>query len=290
MKFSVCLDSLYFDLKYFGASPENVLEGMNLAKGAGFHAVEFFGPRKDIPSIVKAKNDLRLEIGAIATTLDSWTWPCVPGTPAPFVTLCDPSLRDSYLENLRQRIAEAKQLDCKFIITHAGDVIKGASREHQRGSLVAGLKEAAKLVEAAEVTLVVEPINAIDHPGDFLTSSNEAFAILDEVGSPNVKLLYDIYHQQVMEGNLIDTITKNIKQIGYLHAASNPGRTDIRYGEINYREVLKAVAETGYDGYCGLEYTLKTDFATTLKESVDFMTQSLQSARALKAGAPLSRM
>ena len=275
MRFSVCLDSLYFDLKYFGASPENCLEGMKLAKKAGFHAVEFFGPRKDIGSIAKLANELGIEIAAIATTLDSWTWPAPPGAPAPFVTLCDPALLQEYLATLRQRIAEAKQLGCRFIITHAGDVIEGTPRERQQASIVAGLKQAAKLVEAENIVLVVEPINAIDHPGDFITSSKEAFAIVDEVGSSHVKLLYDIYHQQVMEGNLIATITQNIQHIGYLHAASNPGRSDIRFGEINYREVLKAVADAGYDGYCGLEYSLKGDFLTALRASFELMRSAV---------------
>ena len=278
MKFSVCLDALYFELKYFGASPENVLKGMKLAKSAGFHAVEFFGPKKDIASISKLKEEIGIEVSAIATTVDTWSWPSdagAPAPPAPFITLCDSSLLGNYLDTLRQRIAEAIQLDCKFIITHAGEEIKSRSRGHQRASIVAGLKEAARLVEAANVTLVVEPINAIDHPGDFIRSSREAFAIIDEVGSPNVKLLYDIYHQQVMEGNLITTITRNIKQIAYIHAASNPGRSDIRYGEINYRDVLKAVVETGYDSYCGLEYAIKGELITGLTESLEFMNQAI---------------
>lgn len=280
MKFSVCLDALYFDLNHFGASPENCLKGMRLAKSAGFDAVEFFGPRKDITSLAKLKNEIGIEVSAIATTVDSWAWPSQPGAPpppAPFITLCNPALLGSYLDTLRQRIAEAKQLGCKFIITHAGDEVPTASREHQRASLVAGLKEAAKLVEAADVTLVIEPINAIDHPGDFIRSSQEAFAILDEVSSPCVKLLYDIYHQQVMEGNLIVTITKNLRHIAYLHGASNPGRSDIRHGEINYGEVLRAVTEAGYEGYFGLEYAVEGDVLTGLRDAVEFMKKAITS-------------
>ena len=105
----------------------------------------------------------------------------------------------------------------------------------------------------------------------FIRNSREAFAVLDEVGSLKVKLLYDIYHQQVMEGNLLATITKNLKQIAYLHGANNPGRTDIRYGEINYRDVLKATSMAGYDGYFGLEYAIAGDTLAGLRDSVEFM-------------------
>jgi len=262
MKYSVCLDALYFELSYFGASPENFIQGMKIARNAGFDAVEFWGwGKKDISSIVKAKRELELDIAAIATG---------------FISLCDSSLRGSYLDGIRDTIPVAERLGCKTIISPAGKAMEGVSRSDQHRSIVAGLKEAAKLVEPANVTLVLEPLNTlVNHPDQFLSTSKEGFEILDEVGSPNVKLLYDIYHQQIMEGNLIATITKHIKQIGHLHAAANPGRNEITGGEINYREVLRAVAETGYEGYCGLEYMPKKDIATGLKEAFELMHEAV---------------
>lgn len=274
MKLSICLDALYFDLKYFGASPENCLEGMKLAKKAGFDAVEFFGPKKDIASIAKLKSEIGIDVSAIAVTDSTWTCSPGPDIRVPFITLCDPSLLGTFLSSLRQSIEDAKQLDCRFIITHAGDTIQNVPRQRQRDSIVAALKEAAKLLEGGNLTLILEPVNAIDHPGDFITSSKEAFAILDEVGSPNVKLLYDIYHQQVMEGNITATITKYIKQIAYLHGASNPDRSDIRFGEISYQEVLKAVAKKGYNGFFGLEYGFKENLTNILRETVEFLRQA----------------
>lgn len=262
MKYSVCLDALFFDLKYFGASPENFLKGMKLAKEAGFDAVEFWGwEKKDIPSIVRAKGELGLNIAAIATK---------------FISLCDASVRKGYLDGLRETIPVAEKLRCKTIISPAGKAMEGVSRDDQHRSIVAGLKEAAKLLEAANVTLVLEPLNTlVNHPDQFLSTSREGFEILDEVGSPNVKLLYDIYHQQIMEGNLIATITKHIKQVGHLHAAANPGRNEITGGEISYREVLRAVAEAGYGGYCGLEYMPKKDIAMGLKEALELMNEAV---------------
>lgn len=113
----------------------------------------------------------------------------------------------------------------------------------------------APFLEEAGVTLVVEPLNIlVDHPGYYLYSSEEAFQIIDEVGSPNVKVLFDIYHQQIMEGNLISRIQRNINKIGHFHAADNPGRHELYMGEIQYLNVFRAIEETGYRGYIGFEY------------------------------------
>ena len=125
----------------------------------------------------------------------------------------------------------------------------------QRQSLIEGLKEAAPIVEAAGITLVIEPLNElVDHQGYFLIRSKEAFEIINEVGSPNIKVIFDIYHQQISEGNLISNIVNNIDNIGHFHAAGNPGRHELQRGEINYPEVFMSIKETGYRGYVGLEY------------------------------------
>jgi hydroxypyruvate isomerase len=260
MEYSVCVDLLYFDLDYFGADPKNIIKGMNLAKEAGFGGIDFFNwRRKDIDTISQAKNKLKLEITALATD---------------FINLCDPTLRASYLEALKESLEAAKRLDCKIIISQAGWEIEGVSREDQHKSLIKGLEESALILEETDVTLVVEPLNTlVDHPGYYLWSSKEGFQIIDEVGSPRIKLLYDMYHQQIMEGNLIANITKNIDKIGHLHAAGIPGRHEITAGEINYKEVFKAIENTGYQGYCGLEYVPTKDVLTGLKEAAALIYQ-----------------
>ncbi len=132
--------------------------------------------------------------------------------------------------------------------------------------MVACLKTAAPLAEEAGVTLVLEPLNIlVDHPGYFLTSSREGFEIVEQVGSPAVKLLYDIYHQQVTEGNLIATITSHIDLIGHFHAADVPGRHEPGTGEINYANVLAAIDEAGYEGFIGLEYAPTVATAESLQ-------------------------
>ncbi len=139
--------------------------------------------------------------------------------------------------------------------------------DHQmHTSIVEGLGQAAPMVEEAGLFLAVEPLNVlVDHPGYYLTTSEEGFDILGEVGSPNVKLLFDIYHQQITEGNLLDNIIPNIGSISHFHVADVPGRHEPSTGEINYSNVFAAIEKTGYGGYVGLEYGPTGDTAESLK-------------------------
>ena len=123
------------------------------------------------------------------------------------------------------------------------------------------------------MTLVLEPLNVlVDHKGYFLETSAEGFEMVDEVGSEAVKLLYDIYHQQITEGNLIANLTANVAKLGHVHVADVPGRHEPGTGEINYRNVFKAVADAGYQRYVGLEYRPLADAAASL-EAVKALVQ-----------------
>ena len=111
------------------------------------------------------------------------------------------------------------------------------------------------MLEENGITLVLEPLNtAVDHAGYYLSSSKEAFLLAKEAGSENVKILFDIYHQQITEGDVIRSIRENISLIGHFHAAGNPGRHEIDTGELNYPNIFRVIQETGYTGYMGLEY------------------------------------
>jgi len=138
-----------------------------------------------------------------------------------------------------------------------GNEIPGQTRAEQHARIVAALKAAAPLAEAAGVQLVLEPLNIlVNHKGYYLTTTTEAAEIITEVGSPNVHILYDVYHQQITEGNLIDTIRANIRLIGHIHVGDVPGRKQPGTGEINYKNVFQAIRDTGYAGFvvfeCGL--------------------------------------
>ena len=119
------------------------------------------------------------------------------------------------------------------------------------------------------VTLVLEPLNVLhDHRGYYLWSSYEGFGIIEEVGSPAVKLLYDVYHQQISEGNLISNIKNNAHLIGHVHIADVPGRHQPGTGEINYKNVFAALDSAGYEGYTGMEFSPVGTSADAVKQTI----------------------
>ncbi|MEV5027522.1 hydroxypyruvate isomerase family protein [Paenibacillus sp. LPE1-1-1.1] len=232
MRFSVVLEAIYPN--------KNVFQSMLEIKRLGFHAVEYFSwADHNIHEFVTIQNALRIQVATIL------------GKP---VSLTDPAQRPALIAGFKQAISVARQLGCRRIITITGPLDR-VSGEDQHSSIVEGLKSVEPLLIEANMMAVLEPLNTIvDHPGYYLNQSNEAFRIIDEVNSPHVKVLYDIYHMQIMEGNIIDTITENITRIGHFHIAGVPGRHEPYIGELNYISILNAIAKTGYQGYVGLEY------------------------------------
>lgn len=129
------------------------------------------------------------------------------------------------------------------------------SEEEKYKSVLDGLREIAPLAEAAGVTLVLEPLNnLVDHAGYWLKNSDVGFGLIQKVNSPNIRLLFDIYHQQVTEGNIIDRLTKNLDFIGHVHVADVPGRHQPGTGELNYANILDQLRAAGYEGTVGLEF------------------------------------
>jgi hydroxypyruvate isomerase len=160
----------------------------------------------------------------------------------------------------------------KTLISQVGEDT-GAVRSFQHRSALAGLKAAAPLLEESGITLVIEPLNSkINHPGTFLETSDEGFELVEEAGSPNVKLLFDIYHQQITEGDIVRRITANIGKIGHLHTAGNPGRHELYTGELNYPWIFKAIEEAGYQGFAGIEYNGQEDTGTGLRKVRQYLS------------------
>ena len=190
-----------------------------------------------------------------------------------FISLVDPEKRSEYLEGLTESIAAAKQLNCPTLISQVGDALPGVSRDLQRQSLIDGLAEAKPLLESSGITLVIEPLNdRIDHKGYFLVQSDEAFDIVDAVNSDHVKVVFDIYHQQISEGHVIERLTDNIDKIAHFHVAGNPGRNELTVGELNYPNIFNAIAKAGYDRYIGLEYWPLFDAEAGLREIASWTT------------------
>ncbi len=232
MNYSVCIDALYHG--------KDFAEGMRETKEAGIKGFEFWSWwDKDVDRMAAEKEKLGLTVAAMCTK---------------FVSLVDASQHDEYLAGLKESIEAAKKLGCKTLISQVG-ADTGKPREEQHKALCEGVKRAVPMLEENDITLVLEPLNtAVDHAGYYLSSSKEAFDIVKEVGSDKVKILFDIYHQQITEGDVIRSIRKTFPQSGHFHAAGNPGRHEIDTGELNYPNIFRAIEETGYAGYIGLEY------------------------------------
>lgn len=162
--------------------------------------------------------------------------------------------RPVFLEAMKETVEAANNMHVPNIVVTTGNERHDISREAQHAIIVETLKQLAPIAEAANVTIVLEPLNVlVNHPGYYLTSSAEAFEIIREVNSDCVKVLFDIYHQQITEGNLIENILKNIDLIGHFHMADVPGRKEPGTGEINYWNILCAISETEYDGWLAFE-------------------------------------
>ena len=247
MKLSLCVNSATNDYSRTDA--------MKYAKKLGYSAVEFWeGKDFDVDAYKSTLAETGLTLACMGMGRG----------------LVDPNTRQEFLEDIKISLANAKILGAKCIIATTGQELEGVSREKQHDSIVEGLKEAAKIVAGSGITIVVEPLNVlVNHAGYYLYSSAEAFEIVKKVGSPDVKVLFDIYHQQITEGNLISNIVNNIDLIGHFHAAGNPGRGELYLGEINYCEVFKAIDETGFKGYVGLEFWPKGDVEEALKKCLE---------------------
>jgi hydroxypyruvate isomerase len=237
---------------------------------AGYQGFEFGDWRAaDANQITKLKNKLGLECACIVGNRS--VNPIGMG-------LCDPAERDGFLTELRASTEAAKRFETTRLVVLTGFKVPRLSREAQRASIVEGLKRGHDIVAPHGVSMIVEPINTLaaveplnphgdNHANYFLDRMPEAFGIVRDAGSPYVKILYDIYHVQIMEGNLIETIRKNIRDIAHFHVGDVPGRHEPGTGEIHYGNVFKAIRETGFSDFVAMEYVPSKDAMTTLREA-----------------------
>lgn len=184
--------------------------------------------------------------------------------------LTDPDLEDEAVTSIRRSLDLADRLDCQRVNVKAGPNQSGYSRERQRQQVVAVLRRVAPAVEASDTVLALEPINAIDAPGEFLNTAEAGYAILDAVDSPSIKLLLDLYHEQLMRGNIINNLRENAGDyVTHIHTADPPARGQPGTGELAWENVLTALAETEYDGYLGGEFIPQGDPSEALAGFAD---------------------
>jgi hydroxypyruvate isomerase len=193
----------------------------------------------------------------------------VPGAGSIKKGLNDKSLHTKFLEDFRTNIKAAAEYKWPNVICMAGDR-EGISDQEGMENCQVILKEAVKIAEDSGVTICMEMLNSkVNHPGYMCDNYPWAFELAKRVNSPRFKMLYDIYHMQIMEGDLIDAIKKNIQYIGHFHTAGVPGRHELDENqEIYYPAVMRAIVETGYQGYVAHEYSPTRDPLESLVQAV----------------------
>lgn len=191
--------------------------------------------------------------------------------------LCDPAEREGFLAEIKASAEAALRFETKQVVVLSGFKVKHLSRAQQHASIVEGLKRAHDIVAPRGVTMIIEVVNTLakieplnpkgnNHADYYLDRTAEAFEIMREVGSPNLKLLYDLYHVQIMEGNLIETLRANVAEIAHIHIGDVPGRHEPGTGEIHHPNVFRAIRDCGFNGFLGMEYVASKDPMQTLRE------------------------
>lgn len=186
--------------------------------------------------------------------------------------LVQPEHREQWLARARSSIDFTAAAGIPATIVCTGNVVDGMTDAEMEASVRAGLERTVALAEKAGVTLLLEPLNTtVDHPGYWLTSSDRGAALCRDLGSERLRLLFDCYHMQIMEGDLLTHLERNLDVIGHVHAAGVPGRREVFLGEIQYPYLVRRLESMGYQGILGLEYRPSMDPDVSLRRTLAYL-------------------
>jgi len=234
------------------------LERLEKVKEAGVTAFEFWGwQNKDVDAIAKKKHELGLSVSSFGLNLRDFS-------------LTKPDVGDEFESSIEETVQVAKKLDCHNLIgpVGLGQSVSRLSRRQQIKNAVENLKGGAPLLEESRMTMLIEPVNLIDHKGCYLSRSSEAAYLIRGVGSQSVKMLFDFYHQQITEGNLINNVNKYFDLIGFFHIGDVPGRHEPGTGEINYRNIFRCIDDLGYKDYVSMEFMPTIDHVEAVRRTL----------------------
>jgi hydroxypyruvate isomerase len=239
-RFAANLSMLFTELPF--------LDRFAAAAAEGFKAVEYMSPYEYDPADLRA----RLDEAGLEQALHNL--PAGDWAKGDRGIACDPARVDEFREAVAQGVSYARALGCKRVNCLAGIAPAHADAAAIRACFVGNLRYAAGEFAKAKLTLLIEPINTRDIPGFWLNRSDQAIAVMDEVGAGNLMLQYDVYHMQRMEGELAATIERLLPRIGHIQISDNPGRNEPGTGEINYPFLFAHIDRLGYAGWIGCEY------------------------------------
>jgi|YNPBryunderm2012_1023409.scaffolds.fasta_scaffold02907_7 hydroxypyruvate isomerase len=257
MKASVCIEMLFKDLPF--------LERIRKAAEVGYDAIEFWNwENKDLVAIKKVTEQVGIDILIFQANKSG--------------SLVNPEHRKAFIKGVQESLAKAKEIGVKqlFLLTDELGTDRSVlsqfpnlNPEHKYQSVVDGLKVLVKMAEEAGVTLNLEVLNSkVDHKGYWLDHIDVGFELIRKLAHPNLRILFDCYHVQIMDGNLIPRITENIDLIGHIHVADTPGRHEPGTGEINFANIYKALRRVGYTRYVGMEFEPTGDSTTIAKNAL----------------------
>jgi len=172
----------------------------------------------------------------------------------PVLTSGKPEGREAFLKEIRESVEVAKRVNATWMTVVPGFQDLRLNMAYQTANMVETLKQACEILEPHGLVIVLEPLNFYNHPGMFLTEVPQAYMFCKSVGSPSCKILFDIYHQQITEGNIIPNIDLAWEEVAYFQIGDNPGRKEPTTGEINYLNIFKHIHDKGYDGILGMEH------------------------------------
>jgi hydroxypyruvate isomerase len=251
------MESTSFQLKYAphlgmfqNLAGEDPIDQLNFMADQGFTAFEDNGMKdrsvelQEKMAATMAKRNLQM--GVFVAHKIYWQQPNLASG--------DADLREEFLQHIRESVEVAKRVNATWMTVVPGFVDLRKDMGYQTANVVESLKQAAAILEPHDLVMVLEPLNFRDHPGLFLSKSAQAYEICKAVDSPSCKILFDIYHQQITEGNLIPNIDASWEEIAYFQIGDNPGRKEPTTGEINYRNVFKHIHGKGFDGIMGMEH------------------------------------
>ena len=256
-KLSIMLWTVYRDLP-FEQRLEKVAE-------AGYRAVELVGEFEkwsdgDFRRINAKKKSLGITFDATAGLSKG---------------IADPQARDAFLAELNTFVRTAQKLECPAIIVLSGNRVENLPKQAHHDACVEALKRAADVAAKQNLTLLLENIDQEENPRYYLTSVAEGFEIVRKVGNPHVKFLYDFYHEQISEGNLIKKLKDNIDFVGLVHIADVPGRHQPGTGEINYASIYRKLAELKYSGYAAMEFIPEGDPVAALRSAREMVISAV---------------
>ena len=249
--------SYKFNLKYaphFGmfknSAGDNLIDQLNYVADQGFTAFEDNNLKKrtidNQNKMSKTMQKRGIEMGVFVAHTIHWKEPNLASG--------DNNKREQFLKEIKESVEVAKRINAKWMTVVPGYKDLRLDLSYQTVNVVDSLKYACEILEPHGLIMVLEPLNFLNHPGLFLTESPQAYEICKSVDSPSCKILFDIYHQQIQEGNLLPNIEKCWNEIAYFQIGDNPGRKEPSTGEINYKNIFKYIYNRGFEGILGMEH------------------------------------